>query len=99
MGRPGTGAGPGGPAAAWYFVYLGISLYILDIFGYIWIYLDIFGYMFGLFWWWWCIKFLSLLFIMQTWAKAEVCIETKHSISSMDVCHELAFSSLFFKHA
>ena len=48
MYRPGPGAardrrrgraGRGGPAAAWYFVYLGISLYILDIFGYIWIYI------------------------------------------------------------
>ena len=28
-------AGRGGPAAARYFVYLGISLYILDLFGYI----------------------------------------------------------------
>ena len=44
-------AQPGGPAAAWFFVYLGISLvypdifgYTLDIFSYILVYLDIFGY-------------------------------------------------------
>ena len=30
-----TKRGRGGPAAAWYFVYLGISLYTLDTFGYI----------------------------------------------------------------
>ena len=30
----------GGPAAAWSFVYLGVSLYILNTFGYIWIYCD-----------------------------------------------------------
>ena len=48
----------GGPAAAWYFVYLGISLYILEIFGYIWIYLDICVFYFR---WWWCMKFPSLM--------------------------------------
>ena len=41
--RPGAGAGawPGGPATAWFFVYSSVSLYILDIFVYI------FRYMFG----------------------------------------------------
>ena len=39
---PGLGPGRAGPAAAWYFVYLGISLYIF-------VYLDIFGYIFGIF--------------------------------------------------
>ena len=39
-------AEPGGPAAAWYFVCLGIYLYVLDIFGYMWIYLNI---LFGIF--------------------------------------------------
>ena len=33
-------AGGSGPAAAWYFVYFGISLYVLDIF-------DKLGYIFG----------------------------------------------------
>ena len=48
-----------GPAATWYFVYLGISFYILDIFGSVW---SIFGillvYLFvyvGILSWWWCI--------------------------------------------
>ena len=31
---PGAGAGPGGPAAPWYFGCLRIFLYILDIFRY-----------------------------------------------------------------
>ena len=39
-------AGQGGPADAWYFVCLGISWYILDIFEYIWRY---FWYIFGIF--------------------------------------------------
>ena len=39
-----TRAGRGGPAAAWYFVYVGISWIYLDIFGYIYIY---FLYIFG----------------------------------------------------
>ena len=34
---PVPGPRRGGPAAAWYFEYLGVSLYILDIFRYIWI--------------------------------------------------------------
>jgi hypothetical protein len=45
-------AGPaqaqGGPAADWYFVFI---LYILDILDMSWIYLDMFGYMFGIFVW------------------------------------------------
>ena len=43
---PGLGPGQAGPAAAWYFVYLGISLYVLDIFEYK---LDIFGYIWIIF--------------------------------------------------
>ena len=42
--RRGRPARPGPEAAAWYFVYIGISSYILDIFGYIWIYI---WYIFG----------------------------------------------------
>ena len=41
------GPAPRGPAAAWYFVYLGICLYILDIFGYISIYV---WYIFDICW-------------------------------------------------
>ena len=37
-------AGRGGPAAAWYFVYLNISLYFLDLLGYLWIYMFVYSW-------------------------------------------------------
>ena len=52
--------GRGGPAVAWYFVYLGISLYILDIFGYNSVY---FGYIFRVFFVLFWVLFIATFFV------------------------------------